>query len=436
VIEEEFCLTCDSDFDSNCRTIPDLTMSTQCGTGVKLNRMGCFRFDDSGSIVKRGCIEELHPGEIEMCRREGSECKTCIGNNCNLKAKFQSCHVCNSDTDFNCVSLRNPLPTRTCRSYTDECKTVTVIGGRTERGCADELTISGQVITEECADDNCNSRDFPPNRIFCHQCTGSQCSTSLSSNTEFLDPCRSFVDNEQCFAFVDETREMQRGCSSDQTVNRNACTQAGERCVLCNGSACNNRPAITQSTTSCIQCQNNEGCAWGHAAVDASNCSTNVIFPNVESCFTFSHENFTVTRGCTLETDLCSTVNQRCMTCSGTGCNTQNVISQTCKVCRSDTSGQESCGQENVEGFDQNCGLNVKYENRGCYSKIEDGVVSRGCAVSLTSSEIAECVDEENEQCNYCNESICNIELPSHAASLKSVFSIIFTVLIAVTMIW
>lgn len=138
-----------------------------------------------------------------MCRREGSECKTCVGSNCNLKPEFQSCYICNSNTNLDCVSLKNPLSTTVCRSYTDTCKTVTLIGGRTQRGCSSQLTLTGEQISEECADSNCNAAIFPPNRASCHQCNGTECSGDLSSNTNFVEMCRNYVANDQCFSFVD-----------------------------------------------------------------------------------------------------------------------------------------------------------------------------------------------------------------------------------------
>lgn len=46
-IEHEFCITCDTEVDANCRD-PNIGMSTQCGADVKLNKVGCYRFDDSG----------------------------------------------------------------------------------------------------------------------------------------------------------------------------------------------------------------------------------------------------------------------------------------------------------------------------------------------------------------------------------------------------
>lgn len=173
------------------------------------------------------------------------------------------------------------------------------------------------------------------------------------------------------FCFV-ETKEMRRGCASDTTADRNTCNQTNQtKCVLCNGSTCNNPPATTQSSLSCIRCSSTDiECAWGHATSDAISCSPIVEFPNVESCYTLPHGNNSVTRGCTLDSpQLC--VDQSCRTCAGVACNVENVIAQSCKVCRSDQSGQERCGTEAFDGFEEQCGAVVKYEHRGCYSKRE-----------------------------------------------------------------
>lgn len=138
-----------------------------------------------------------------MCRSEGTYCKTCVGSNCNLKVEFQSCYSCNSNTNSDCVSLKNPLSSVVCRNYLDVCKTVTLLGGRTQRGCANQLSLVGEQISEDCADSNCNGVIFPPNRVSCHQCTGSACSDDLSSNTNFVEMCRNYAADDQCFSFVD-----------------------------------------------------------------------------------------------------------------------------------------------------------------------------------------------------------------------------------------
>lgn len=162
---------------------------------------------------------------------------------------------------------------------------------------------------------------------------------------------------------------MRRGCASDNSDDRTACTAASQQCVLCNSPSCNAQPAFTSSSLSCIQCSNTEArCAWGHDTSDAVGCAASVMFPNVESCFTLQHENNAVTRGCTLNTQLCNG-GQSCQTCTGASCNNQNVVTQSCKVCRSDRTGEEQCGSDAFNGFEEQCGSVVKYENRGCYSK-------------------------------------------------------------------
>lgn len=173
--------------------------------------------------------------------------------------------------------------------------------------------------------------------------------------------------------FFVERNEMHRGCESDKTDDRSTCSEVNQRCVLCNGSACNSSPATTQSSLSCIQCSNTDAaCAWGHTSNNSANCAPIVVFPNVESCYTFTHDSSTVTRGCTLDNQLlCTAGDQRCNTCTGVGCNVQNIVTQSCKVCRSDQSGQDRCGEEGFEGFEQQCGTIVTYEKRGCYTKKE-----------------------------------------------------------------
>lgn len=84
IVDGEFCLTCDSDTDPNCRLNVNYTMRTQCPLAAK--PLGCFRFEDNGgSVVKRGCLSNVTHYERSMCRNQGSTCKTCIGNDCNEK---------------------------------------------------------------------------------------------------------------------------------------------------------------------------------------------------------------------------------------------------------------------------------------------------------------------------------------------------------------
>lgn len=59
--------------------------------------MGCYVFDDGGSIIKRGCLSDLIQEEVYMCRQEGPFCKTCNGNDCNRDLRVERSLTSNSN---------------------------------------------------------------------------------------------------------------------------------------------------------------------------------------------------------------------------------------------------------------------------------------------------------------------------------------------------
>lgn len=46
IVDGEFCITCDSEKDINCRNNVNVTMRKQCPLAVK--RLGCYIYDDGG----------------------------------------------------------------------------------------------------------------------------------------------------------------------------------------------------------------------------------------------------------------------------------------------------------------------------------------------------------------------------------------------------
>lgn len=89
IVDGEFCIMCDSAVDPQCRDNTTISMRKQCPLAVKT--LGCYRFEDNGgSLVKRGCLSNVTHYEIDMCRREDGNCKTCSGNDCNAKVNFIS----------------------------------------------------------------------------------------------------------------------------------------------------------------------------------------------------------------------------------------------------------------------------------------------------------------------------------------------------------
>lgn len=87
LVDGEFCLTCDSETDPDCREQPDTQMHTQCP--LSPIQRGCYRLQEDDGRVRRGCVADLETQEeIDECRAEGTRCKACLGNDCNAKVIF------------------------------------------------------------------------------------------------------------------------------------------------------------------------------------------------------------------------------------------------------------------------------------------------------------------------------------------------------------
>lgn len=50
IVDGEFCFTCDSENDANCRQNLNISMRTQCKLGVQM--LGCYLFDDGGNWIR------------------------------------------------------------------------------------------------------------------------------------------------------------------------------------------------------------------------------------------------------------------------------------------------------------------------------------------------------------------------------------------------
>lgn len=56
IVDGEFCLTCDSALDPNCRDTLNFTMRTQCPLSV--SPRGCYRYDDGGEFLHAILLEK------------------------------------------------------------------------------------------------------------------------------------------------------------------------------------------------------------------------------------------------------------------------------------------------------------------------------------------------------------------------------------------
>lgn len=183
IVNGEFCITCDSTTDPNCVDNLNHTMRTQCSLTV--GGMGCYLYDDGGSIIKRGCLSDLIPYEVTMCRQQGQFCKTCVGNDCNSQLRFQQCLTCDSNTNPDCFTPNADVPSSVCRSYIDTCITH-LENGRAIRGCsslrnAQVLSCQNDPSLCNICDDgsNCNTADIEAETcVTCDSETDANCRTN------------------------------------------------------------------------------------------------------------------------------------------------------------------------------------------------------------------------------------------------------------------
>lgn len=163
---------------------------------------------------------------------------------------------------------------------------------------------------------------------------------------------------------------MIRGCASDITPAKSTCDELGSACLVCDTIGCNRIAALVPATLSCIQCSGTAECQWGYAPTRATACTSEVGFSAVESCYSLTLSDGTVSRGCTLEADT-QCANGACQECIGAGCNGRNVVTQSCLSCKSDVVGQEDCGEENLTGYSSQCqaASYIEYADRGCFTR-------------------------------------------------------------------
>lgn len=208
-VPAETCIECDSESDINCVHTPNPTMIKECM--VSIQPRGCFVQKAVVSNIKRGCISDLNEIEAKKCTREGSTCKSCIGNNCNMDIKFQSCHFCDSSKD-NGKCVNNAQETKICKDFAAKCF-IRVENNTVSRGCLGE-----DMSEEECFIDNCkicqhladcNNENIKTEVcISCDSKTDATCKTNATATVNEICPLS--INHQGCYHFIDEAEGHQR----------------------------------------------------------------------------------------------------------------------------------------------------------------------------------------------------------------------------------
>lgn len=86
-----------------------------------------------------GCVSELYEAPENFRSQESNEFKICQGANCNSRAEFEKCFVCDSTEDPDCITNPNARHHQVCYSYENQC--FTFIGAQNVvRGCINDTT--------------------------------------------------------------------------------------------------------------------------------------------------------------------------------------------------------------------------------------------------------------------------------------------------------
>lgn len=419
IVDGEFCLTCDSELDADCRTNQNYTMRTQCPLSV--GQRGCYLFDDGpGGAVKRGCVADLVADERQMCDAQGASCKTCLGNDCNQKTRFQSCRTCSSAQSDNCIRSPQAFAAQQCRHYDDQCVTH-VRNNTVTRGCLRQ-------VTDELARDECAGPGDTEHCTRCERSDGAACNAAVVDGEFCLtcdsatDPnCRSNLNHTMrtqcplsaqprgCFRLDGADGHVRRGCVADLDEPTIAeCRREGAACKTCVGNDCNAKVAFQQ----CRVCSSatSVNCIRSPGAFAAQTCRS-----YADECFVHVHDNV-VTRGCLAEATTPAAVRDECrngdgdmcQSCAtGANCNNRVVDGEFCLACDSRLDPDCGAGDGGLNHtMREQCPLSVL--GRGCYlNATADGTVTRGCVAQLPAAERLAC-REEGDQCKTCRGNDCN----------------------------
>lgn len=433
------CVECDSTLGQACRFVDPNQQQVDCRNS---HQMSCYHYEKGSThflinwsqaiknyifadnIVKRGCLSHLGVNDnLKQECEKNDYCKTCNGNNCNIKEKLQTCFTCNSFENSNCATLKEELPVKICDDYFDTCKVYVKPNSTTHRGCSLEIDdpaveCSPQTVNcKQCSENLCNGGIFPNNRISCYQCRGlpsSECSRNVKE--DMIHPCEKFYFRDSCYLIVDKNNVTSRGCLSDSDFFSNLCQANPNECDVCQTSNCNMNSIMRSPTLNCIKCDTSTDpkCLWGFTDGSKTPCTKNVLHYQEESCFIFQVSNTSLIRGCTLDSNVCKLSNS-CLICKEDGCNNKKKAEQYCIECSSEENGDCFNQPQNLKNV--SCEGNITYEQRGCFTWINElNHVSRGCFSSLTTAKKFKCLNDhehceicyQNDNCNTLPKNRCN----------------------------
>ncbi|XP_055308419.1 uncharacterized protein LOC129572481 [Sitodiplosis mosellana] len=343
-----FCYACNSIDKPRCATEPSM-FKKKCP--LEINPSGCYHFINGSyitqsSYVERGCVAGLIGNQRKNCESNSETCKTCAGNVCNKKSRFQKCR-------FSVDAFGGRI--KTCQKYDDVCY-LYVYNNTVRRGCLNELIdepVVGHDIISDCKNNPdvceicsgffCNTRDILRNHcISCTSLTNITCSYHPTVDMKVF--CPYTLNRLGCYDWKSikwGNIFVERGCVTNLAPEmKRECQSSSDTCKICQGIACNDKISFPH----CLDCSSeddDDDCREGDGDErTALNLKTRHCPNYMDQCYT-RVENNIVTRNCTDEvvnTPVnCQFDSESCHLCDGLRCNGRSIERNLCVSCDSDT---------------------------------------------------------------------------------------------------
>ncbi|XP_055628237.1 variant-specific surface protein VSP4A1-like [Toxorhynchites rutilus septentrionalis] len=424
------CKTCTSELKPACVRDPFTVADKKCSEGD--NACATVINATTGHLF-RGCSTERE------CVDAGDDCVKCDAyRNCNFLRYPEGrleCSICETSHNARCATLPydrqfwNP-----CLRHFPEDQCVTIFDGFrvVRRECMSGIDESDRAKCDGkssecvvCSGVYCNKITVRKDDS-CLQCTSDapNCANGLKVSTV----C-STVSDGICYNRLDEDGKLHRGCLSDLNEEQQEQCQdpSNTSCVTCSGEGCN-KSQFPVDGLRCVECHSEKDPKCAQQQDEDSMVAICSIQLSDGKCFTRLNEDGTVDRGCStsLNTPCDSEHNVSCVTCEGSTCNNylypenrrfcfqcNALYDKTCGLGQNDTSAAMVCRRY--------------AENDKCYTLLEHGNVTRGCASDF---DVDICQGLERTQCQICDSNHCNSisEVGLRSVATKYTVSVLYII--------
>lgn len=248
-IQQEYCVTCDSEIDSsNCSDVSLAKHTKACS--LDFQPLGCYHYEDNESKrVQRGCVSDVDEEkrkQLQIC--SSNDDGICI-------EQTNTCVICDSNDDKNCMDHPKLVGYQTCGpgNSTFGCY-LRITDNHAKRGCIQALPdvekvecLNQSESCKTCFSQNCNEKINFQSCYNCNSKDDSHCS-EISEFSE-MTVCPNYMD--KCATGIDAKGYTVRRCSKNSSTDE---LDFSKRFEICNESDCN-RNIFPTDRLRCFQCE-------------------------------------------------------------------------------------------------------------------------------------------------------------------------------------